>query len=580
MKALHYSIIVILVTSLLFSGTSLSIWADINMVPSKANENFQLKINQTAYLKSENLKITLLNIQDSRCPSGVVCVWEGVAKAWVNILYDNQNLGNFNLTSKNSQSGLGVLQFKNHALELVDVEPYPQKGHNIALSNYSVTFMVTNSMLSPLQQFKSGIAANDIKCDNNFQLVIKSEDGSPACVKAQTAQKFVERGWGWAMQSTDSIKPLQPNKIPGLENDTGLVTLGNQTYYFETPNYTNTAYSNPMQVSFHDVVFTLFPPGFRGGLPTSVGCGNVAVGQLITGSGSYYWNNAKFSDGTHELLHIFADSPPCPENPTPTYFSNHTNPQAGLTFYDGKMKLLVSENNPKLSFMNIKVFSSYTPSSLVDHFLTGNLYSTAGPIQNGNITITVNGLVMGTAETYPNGCFQFNNWNDSKLADQINKSRSLGMSSAELTFQTQYFGDSNHNPVNASAGSYLGFYAVPLAPSQYNTSLSPSSEINITQGNFTQFHVTVKPFSKYWEVQHMKLNLQRTPCGLSYHISPVDNNDSVLVNNTASFDVVLNTTSYTPSGKYWISIDQDVSGISEPNIGAEVGAFDLNVLKK
>ncbi|TLX93406.1 MAG: hypothetical protein E6K91_08710, partial [Thaumarchaeota archaeon] len=191
----------------------------------------------------------------------------------------------------------------------------------------------TQPILSPLKQFKSGIAANDIKCEQGLQLVIKAEDGSPSCVKPQTVQKLVEHRWGWAMQAIDSIKPLRPNRIIGLENDTGVATLGNQTYYFETPNYTETAYVSHVQVSFHDVVFTLFPSGFRGGLPDN-GCG-----------GQYYWTDAKFSDGTSELLHIFpitSMSQQCLALPEPTHFSTHTNPQAGLTFYDGKMKLLVS----------------------------------------------------------------------------------------------------------------------------------------------------------------------------------------------------------------------------------------------
>jgi hypothetical protein len=204
-------------------------------------------------------------------------------------------------------------------------------------------------VMSPLHQFKSGIAANDVNCKQGLQLVIKAEDGSPACVKPQTAQKLVEHGWGWAMQP---IKSLQPKRIIGLENDTGVITLGNQTYYFETPNYTDTAYSNPVQISFHDVIFTLFPSGFKGGLPTSPGCGSDTVGEIVVGSGSYYWTDAKFSDGNHELLHIFADSQPCPVHPIPTYFSTHTNPQAGLTFYDGKMKLLVSTNVTKSTSSN------------------------------------------------------------------------------------------------------------------------------------------------------------------------------------------------------------------------------------
>lgn len=48
----------------------------------------------------------------------------------------------------------------------------------------------------PLTQFKSGIAAKDVKCQPGLQLVIKSEDKTPACVKPQTAQRLVDLGWG------------------------------------------------------------------------------------------------------------------------------------------------------------------------------------------------------------------------------------------------------------------------------------------------------------------------------------------------------------------------------------------------
>lgn len=49
---------------------------------------------------------------------------------------------------------------------------------------------------SPLKQFKSGVKAQDVKCQTNyFILIIKSENGSPACVKPNTAQKLVELGW-------------------------------------------------------------------------------------------------------------------------------------------------------------------------------------------------------------------------------------------------------------------------------------------------------------------------------------------------------------------------------------------------
>jgi hypothetical protein len=51
-------------------------------------------------------------------------------------------------------------------------------------------------ILPPLQQFKSGTSAKSVQCDQGFTLVIKIEDGSPACVSSQIAQELVVRGWG------------------------------------------------------------------------------------------------------------------------------------------------------------------------------------------------------------------------------------------------------------------------------------------------------------------------------------------------------------------------------------------------
>jgi len=49
--------------------------------------------------------------------------------------------------------------------------------------------------VSPLKQFKSGIAINEIQCEESLILVTK-HDGSPACVKPLTAEKLIQRGWG------------------------------------------------------------------------------------------------------------------------------------------------------------------------------------------------------------------------------------------------------------------------------------------------------------------------------------------------------------------------------------------------
>ncbi len=66
---------------------------------------------------------------------------------------------------------------------------------------------------SPLNQIKQGIEAKDVLCHDGIILVIKTEDGSPACVKPQTALKLVERGWGTIVAS-----PLPIPNPPPLSN--------------------------------------------------------------------------------------------------------------------------------------------------------------------------------------------------------------------------------------------------------------------------------------------------------------------------------------------------------------------------
>jgi hypothetical protein len=57
------------------------------------------------------------------------------------------------------------------------------------------TAQPTPSIPSPMKQFKSGVAATDVKCKQGLQLVLKAEDGSPACVMSHTAMKLLDRGW-------------------------------------------------------------------------------------------------------------------------------------------------------------------------------------------------------------------------------------------------------------------------------------------------------------------------------------------------------------------------------------------------
>ncbi len=63
---------------------------------------------------------------------------------------------------------------------------------------------------SPLKQFKSGIPVDEISCKENLQLMVKASNENPACVKPETAEKLIERGWGSKLETMqDSKTPIE-----------------------------------------------------------------------------------------------------------------------------------------------------------------------------------------------------------------------------------------------------------------------------------------------------------------------------------------------------------------------------------
>lgn len=148
---------------------------------------------------------------------------------------------------------------------------------------------------------------------------------------------------------------------------------------------------------------------------------------------------------------------------------------------------------------------------------------------------------------------------------------------AVLQFDARYLGDENHNPSSSVAYSDLYLYAVPLAPSQYDATVLPQ-EVNVTKSfGIAQIQVSVKPTFKDSEVSHMKLYLDRLPCGMeNYDIKQISDNDTASLTHPAIFNFTMYPGAYTPPGKYFIFISQNPSSLGESDL--DVGGFILNVL--
>ncbi|MEW6035863.1 MAG: hypothetical protein AB1529_04580 [Candidatus Micrarchaeota archaeon] len=111
-------------------------------VPAKLGEPFRLKLDQTAYIQSENLYVKLTDIpQDSRCPSDVTCIRAGDTTVVLSVKKGSVDLGTVRLTSENSVEASG--EVGGYSVSFLAVEPYPVSTDPIQREEYVVTLRVT-----------------------------------------------------------------------------------------------------------------------------------------------------------------------------------------------------------------------------------------------------------------------------------------------------------------------------------------------------------------------------------------------------------------------------------------------------
>jgi hypothetical protein len=130
--------------SLLLSGCLGIQQADVN---AELNEEFSLRVNQTAYIESEDLLIKFTEVaQDSRCASDVQCVWAGIASIKVKGFKNNQDTGGFMhlvLTTQTRKANFSDLDGNEYSIELVKLDPYPVSTKSIKLDEYVATLKIT-----------------------------------------------------------------------------------------------------------------------------------------------------------------------------------------------------------------------------------------------------------------------------------------------------------------------------------------------------------------------------------------------------------------------------------------------------
>lgn len=194
----------------------------------KLDEPFEVKVGNSLVIPN-GILITVLDVEDSRCPADVLCVWQGEAKVSINVKRALQELGKFTLASTVGQE---TQIFNQHSVTLVQVQPYPYSSKEILPSDYVITFIVSekSSLLSPLQQFKSGVGIEEIKCKEGLQLVMKKTNGNPACLRPATVATLIEQGW--AVHVLPEYTKDEPQNSEMFDGDSFDITT-NQVNYFD-----------------------------------------------------------------------------------------------------------------------------------------------------------------------------------------------------------------------------------------------------------------------------------------------------------------------------------------------------------
>lgn len=96
----------------------------------------QFQLDQSFVSNDNLLKFKVTGINDSRCPSDVVCIWQG--EAVVTIEVESPLAGTLELSTLQHQTDtLGSYIF-----ELMEVAPYPVSTKTIDLSEYNVKLKV------------------------------------------------------------------------------------------------------------------------------------------------------------------------------------------------------------------------------------------------------------------------------------------------------------------------------------------------------------------------------------------------------------------------------------------------------
>ncbi len=114
-----------------------------DIVYSDFGEEFTLISGQRAVFNEGQVLFWYTNVSDSRCPTGVQCVWAGIVSIHANMQSGSAKAA-FTLTQGQNATNVTLNQ-QSYSVTLESVTPYPEYPNRIPLSEYRATFIVSKA---------------------------------------------------------------------------------------------------------------------------------------------------------------------------------------------------------------------------------------------------------------------------------------------------------------------------------------------------------------------------------------------------------------------------------------------------
>jgi hypothetical protein len=102
---------------------------------------FTLKVGESGIVENHGLRIEFREVvEDSRCPRGADCIWEGNARVSLLVRDCSKEpvIVKLNSTQGNKSETVGGV-----TVSLISLDPYPESGSGIASADYSATLKIS-----------------------------------------------------------------------------------------------------------------------------------------------------------------------------------------------------------------------------------------------------------------------------------------------------------------------------------------------------------------------------------------------------------------------------------------------------